>query len=283
MALLVLPALAVLGAFVYWPLIRTLYLSTHGADLFGRPTGFIGLRYYLEYFSNAAERSTLVTTLWFTVLSVAFTLVPALVLTLLLGGSGRGGALARVVFSLPFAYSAGSASVLFAALFNPATGILDQLLGVLGVGPVNWLGESGLALVSVAAATAWWQLGFAVLVLTAAIRAVPAQVIEAARLDGAGRLRLARSVVLPMISPSVFFLLVTGSVGGVQTFTQIALLTRGGPSGSTTTLVYDFYQRAFGNGEADYGRASTIAIILVLLVILMTAAQFRVLERKVHY
>lgn len=203
MALLVLPALAVLGAFVYWPLIRTLYLSTHGADLFGRPTGFIGLRYYVEYFTNAAERSTLVTTLWFTVLTVAFTLVPALVLTLLLGGSGRGGALARVVFSLPFAYSAGSASVLFAALFNPATGILGQLLGVLGVGPVSWLGQSGLALVSVAAATAWWQLGFAVLVLTAAIRAAPAQVVEAARLDGAGHLRCLFRIVLPPVRPTL--------------------------------------------------------------------------------
>ena len=282
-ALLALPTVALLGLFVYWPLVRTLYLSVHGVNLFGQPIGFVGLRYYIEYFTDSAERSTLLTTLLFSVLSVGFTLVPALVLTLLLGGSGRGGAIARTVFSLPFAYSAGSASVLFAALYNPATGVLNQVLGVIGVGPVSWLGGTKLALVSVAAATAWWQLGFAVLVLTAAIRAVPEPVIEAARLDGAGRLRLVRSIILPLISPSVFFLLVTDSVSGVQTFTQIALLTRGGPSGSTTTLVYDFYQRAFGNGEADYGRASTIAIILVLLVIAITAFQFRVLERKVHY
>jgi sn-glycerol 3-phosphate transport system permease protein len=277
------PALALLAVFVYWPALRTAYLSTQGVNLFGQSTGFVGFKYYVSYFADGGNRATLVTTLKFTVMTVVFTLGPALVLTLFLSSGGRGGRLARMVFSLPFAYSASSASVLFAAIYNPATGILNQILDRVGLAPISWLGDATWALISVAVATAWWQLGFAVLVLTAAVRTLPPEVLEAAQLDGAGRWRSVRSVVLPLISPSLFFLMVTGAINGVQTFTQIALLTRGGPAGSTNTLVYDFYLRAFGNGQADYGRASTIAIILLLLVIVMTAIQFGVFERRVHY
>lgn len=282
-AAFVVPALALLAVFVYWPALRTAWLSTQGVNLFGQPSGFVGLRYYAAFFADPASRAVLVATLEFTVLTVVMTLVAALGLTLLVGPRRRGGVVARTVFALPFAYSAGSASVLFAALYNPATGILNQLRGAVGLGPVGWLTDSSWALVSVAAATAWWQLGFAVLVLSAALRAVPDDVLEAAQLDGAGTVRTTWSVLLPLISPSVFFLLVTEAINGVQTFTQVQILTRGGPSGSTTTLVYEFYLRAFGNGQADYGRASTIAIILLLLVITMTALQFGVFERRVHY
>jgi sn-glycerol 3-phosphate transport system permease protein len=280
---MVVPAVALLAVFVYWPVLRTAYLSTQGVNLFGQPTGFVGFRYYVSYFADAANRASLVVTLEFTVLTVVCTLVPAVLLTVFLSAPRHAGRLARIVFTLPFAYSASSASVLFDAIYNPATGVLNVLLHKVGAGPVDWLGSPARALISVAVATAWWQLGFAVLVLTAAMRGLPAEVVEAARLDGAGFWMIRRRIILPLISPSVFFLLVTGSINGVQTFTQIALLTRGGPAGSTTTLVYDFYLRAFGNGLADYGRASAIAMILLLLVILMTAFQFGVLERRVHY
>jgi sn-glycerol 3-phosphate transport system permease protein len=280
---MVVPALALLMVFVYWPVARTGYLSMHGTDLFGQPTRFVGLSYYLSYLTDATSRASLVTTCLFAALTEVFTLVPALALALFLTPRGRTGPFVRLVFSLPFAYSASSASVLFAALYNPASGILNLLLHQFGLGPVSWLGSPGWALVSVAVATSWWQLGFAILVLTAALRMLPPEVLEAAQLDGAGFWRSRVSIVLPLISPSLFFLAVTGAINGVQTFTQIALLTRGGPARSTTTLVYDLYLRAFGNGQADYGHASVLAIVLLLLVIAMTAVQFGVFERRVHY
>lgn len=283
MTLFVLPAVALLAAFVYWPLVRTVFLSTQGVNLFGQSTGYVGWRYYREFFNDPDSRSALFNTLEFTILTVGMTLAAAMALTLFIGPRQRGGAFFRTIFSLPFAYSAASASVLFAAIYNPATGILNKLLTELGFSPVAWLGDPTWALVSVAMATAWWQVGFAVLVLTAALRGLPSEVLEAAHMDGAGTIRRTFSVVLPLISPSIFFLLVTGAINGVQTFTQIAILTRGGPSGKTTTLVYQFYLRAFGNGQADYGRASTIAIVLLLLVIVLTAVQFGVFERRVHY
>lgn len=281
--LLVLPAVVLLAVFVYWPVIRTVYLSTQGVNLFGQSTGYVGLRYFSEFFADPAGRSTLLITIEFAVLTVVMTLAASMLLTLFLGPLRLSGTIVRTIFSLPFAYSAASASVLFAAIYNPATGILNQLLAHLGLSPVSWLGSSSWALISVAVATAWWQLGFAVLVLTAAVRGLPAEVLEAAQVDGAGPFRSAVSVVIPLVTPSVFFLLVTGVINGVQTFTQIAILTRGGPSGKTTTLVYQFYLRAFGNGQADYGRASAIALILLLLVITLTALQFGVFERRVNY
>ena len=282
-ALWTLPVVVLLAVFVYWPLGRTVALSRRGSDLFGRPTVDVGWRYYGELFTDSATLHAIGVTLLFAVLATAMTLGGALAVVLPLRHRVPGGAFFQTVFSLPFAYSAASASVCFSALYNPAVGVFNRVLHAVGLGPVGWLTDPAWALPSVAAATAWWQSGFAALVLIAALRLVPGEVLEAARLDGASELRITLRIVLPLITPSVFFLSVTGLISGLQTFTQIQVLTRGGPANATTTLVYDLYQTAFGNGLADYGRASALAVFLFALVLAMTGLQFGLLERRVHY
>lgn len=127
------------------------------------------------------------------------------------------------------------------------------------------------------------QVDYNLLVLAAGLGAVPDDVVEAARLDGAGGWRLQTQVIMPLISPQLFFLAVTGTIQALQGFGQIHILTRGGPDRGTTTLVYSIYDVAFANNNSNFGAGSAQAIVLLVVVLAITAFQFGVLERKVYY
>ena len=127
------------------------------------------------------------------------------------------------------------------------------------------------------------QIGYNLLVSRAGLGAMPEDVLEAARLDGASGLRLQRSIVMPLITPQLFFLVVVGTIHSLQSFGQIRILTVGGPEGNTTTLVYSIYEQAFANNNSNFGYASAQAMVLLLIVLVITAVQFGVLERKVFY
>jgi sn-glycerol 3-phosphate transport system permease protein len=189
----------------------------------------------------------------------------------------------RTAFALPFAFSVATASVVFQVLYNPASGVLNGLLSYVGVDPVRWLTNPSIALFSVSLATVWMQIGYNLLVLSAGLGAMDEEVLEAARLDGASGLRLQRSIVLPLITPQLFFLVVTGTIHSLQSFGQIRILTRGGPEGNTTTLVYSIFTQAFDYNNSNFGYASAQAMVLLLVVLVITAVQFGFLERKVFY
>lgn len=280
---LLLPSLVVFALFLFWPLVRTFQLSTTGQDLFGRANRSVGLDNFKAVLHDPEFTQVLGVTAGYVLLTVLPSILLALVVALLLQHPLGGLRLLRSAFALPFAYSVAAASVVFAALFNPAIGIANYLVTSLGFAPVNWLTQPGTALISIAITTIWMSLGYNMLVLLAGIGGVDEQLYEAARLDGAGTLRIAWSITIPMITPTLFFLIVVDTITALQSFGQIHLLTRGGPTGHTTTLVYWIYHTAFANGASDYGTGSAQAIVLLAVVIAVTAIQFGVLERKVFY
>ncbi|MEU1802272.1 sugar ABC transporter permease [Streptomyces sp. NPDC019937] len=277
---LIVPGLALLVVFVFRPLIRTVQLSTYASDLIGNPTRFVGLDNYVSLLTDSDFIHTVMISIVISLLGMFMATFGALCVTILLRRRLLGGGIFNVIFSLPFAYSAASASAVFAGLFAPSVGVLNVILGGLGVGGPHWLSDPFTAVWAISIATAWYEFGFAFLVLTAAVRDVPPEVIEAAQLDGAGGFRLSARILVPLMRPSILFLLVTQTITGLQSFAQIQVLTRGGPAGATTTLVYRIYQSAFGNGTPDFGRASVIAIILILIVTAITALQFRLFGRE---
>ena len=281
--LFLLPALAVFGVFVFWPLVRSVVLSFQGTDIIGRPGAFVGTANYERLFSDPDFVTVLGVTLAFTLLTVIPSILISLAIALLLQGRIRAVRFFRTSFALPFAFSVATASVVFQVLYNPASGVLNGLLSHLGLGPVRWLTDPSVALFSVAGATVWMQLGYNLLVLSAGLGAVPEEIIEAARLDGATGLRLQRSIILPLITPQLFFLVVTGTIHSLQSFGQIRILTAGGPEHRTTTLVYSIYEQAFAYNNSNFGYASAQALVLLLIVLVVTAVQFGVLERKVFY
>jgi sn-glycerol 3-phosphate transport system permease protein len=277
------PALVVFAVFIFWPLGKSILLSVQGTDIIGNPSGFVGLVNYTRLFTDPDFLQVLWVTFAFTVLTVFPSIAIALVIALLLQGRIRAVRFFRTAFALPFAFSVATASVIFGVLYNPASGVLNGLLSYIGVDKVQWLTDPDLAIWSVSAATVWMQLGYNLLVISAGLGALPEDVLEAARLDGASGLRLQRSIVMPLITPQLFFLVVVGTIHALQSFGQIKILTVGGPEGTTTTLVYSIYEQAFANNNSNYGYASAQAMVLLLVVLAITAIQFGVLERKVFY
>ncbi|UEJ84147.1 sugar ABC transporter permease [Brachybacterium halotolerans subsp. kimchii] len=277
------PALAVFAVFMFFPLARSFVLSFQGNDILGRPAGFVGAEHYLKLLQDSEFHAVLLRTIAFVVLTVVPVIAISLMLSLLLHQRIRGIRFFRTAFASPFAFSVATASVIFAVMFNQATGVLNGILGTFGIGRVGWITDPHIALISIALTTVWMQMGYNLLVLSAGLGSVPDDIIEAARLDGAGGLRLQRSIIIPLLTPQIFFLLVTGTINSLQSFGQIHILTRGGPQGSTTTLVYSIYEQAFAYGNSNFGYASAQAIVLLIVVVVITALQFGLVERKVFY
>ncbi|MFD5863190.1 carbohydrate ABC transporter permease [Streptomyces chartreusis] len=265
--------------FLIWPVARTIQLSGYASDIVGNPTRFVGFGNYVETVTAPGFGRLVVVSIVIALLGMFLATFTALCAALLLRSRLLGRGLFNVIFSLPFAYSAASASAVFAGLFAPSVGVWDLILGSFGAEGPNWLGDPYAAVWAVACATAWYEFGFAFLVLTAAVRAVAPEIIEAAQLDGAGGFRTAFEVLVPIMRPSILFLTVTQTITGLQTFAQIQILTRGGPGGATTNFVYRLYQLAFGSGTPDFGRASVLAVMLIILVAGITALQFRLYGR----
>jgi sn-glycerol 3-phosphate transport system permease protein len=277
------PSLIVFTLFIFWPLARTLYLSVHANDIIGRPTLFVGIDQYGLMLTSPTIREVIVNTVEFTLLTVAPSLVLALVIAILLQQRIRGIGIFRTLMATPFAFSVATASVVFAIFFNPGVGVFNGFLQLIHLHGVGWLTSPGSALPSIALASVWLQLGYNVLVLSAGLQAIPDEVYEAARLDGARGFAMTRHVTLPLLTPSLFFLLVVTTIISLQSFGQIHILTRGGPAGATTTLVYSIYVNAFAFGNSNFGLASAQAVLLFLIVLAVTAVQFGVLERRVFY
>ena len=278
-----LPSLVGLGIFIFYPLLSSVYLSVHGNDIFGGAGAYVGARNYTQMLASPDFRHVLFNTLLFTLMTVVPGVLGALAVVLLLETRVRATRVFRTAFAIPLAFSAASASVVFGVIYNPAIGVANGVLGQFGIERIGWLTDPSIALLSVSIATVWMQFGYGVLVLAAGVGGISPAIFEAARLDGATGLRLASSVTIPLLGPQLFFLVVVSTIQALQSFGQIHILTRGGPDGATTTLVYSIYQHAFAFGSSNFGLASAQALVLLLIVLACTAVQFGVLERKVHY
>ena len=275
------PSLLIFGVFVFVPLARGVYLSLFYTNPLGNPTTFAGLDQYAELFRSAAFRSSLVATLLFALYSVPTSIAVGLGLAVLGNQRLRGINIFRTLLSSTIGVSAAVGALLWLLLFNPSLGLLNFLLSLIHLPGPDWLTDPNRAILAVAITTLWLMLGFNVIVLLAGLQGIPEELYESARIDGAAGLHTFRHITLPMLSPSLFFLLVVDTITVSQAFTQIHLLTRGGPVDTTRALVYSIYLDGFVNFQ--FGFAQAEAFVLFLIILILTALQFGVLERRVHY
>lgn len=275
------PSLILFAAFVFIPLAQSIYLSFFNTRATGAITTFAGLDHYVELLSSPAFRTGLLATTLFAAYTVPIGIALGLILAVLLNQRLRGINVFRTMMSSTIAISAAVGALIWLLLLNPSLGLLNYILSLVGVRGPEWLIQPAFAIIAVSITTIWLTLGTNIIVLLAGLQGVPEEIYEAARLDGARGLRMFRSITMPMVSPSLFFLLVVDTISVLQAFTQIHLLTRGGPIDATRVLVYSIYQDAFQNFQ--FGYASAQAVILLLLVMALTLIQFRFVERRVHY
>jgi ABC-type sugar transport system permease subunit len=275
------PSLILFAAFVFIPLAQSIYLSFFNTRATGAITTFAGLDHYLELLASPAFRSGLAATALFVLYTVPLGIALGLGLAVMLNQRLRGINVFRTMMSSTIAISAAVGALIWLLLFNPSLGLLNYLLSIVGIRGPEWLIQPATAIIAVSITTIWLTLGTNIIVLLAGLQGVPEEIYEAARLDGARGLRMFTRITVPMVSPSLFFLLVVDTIAVLQAFTQIHLLTRGGPVDATRVIVYSIYQDAFQNFQ--FGYASAQAVILLLLVMSLTLIQFRFVERRVHY
>ncbi|QHW33786.1 sugar ABC transporter permease [Paenibacillus rhizovicinus] len=275
------PSLVLFAVFLFYPLVKSLYLSLCLTDPRGRVAAFVGLDNFTSLFQAEAFWNSLLVTLKFTALTVPSGLFAALLLAALTHGKLRGMPLFRFVFSLPTALSVSTSSVIWMMLFHPTTGTLNYFLTRLGLNPVQWLTDPAWALISVSIMTVWMNIGFQFIVLLSGLQGIADDIFDSARIDGSGPFRTFFQIIMPLLSPTLFFLSVVSIMGAFQSFGQINILTKGGPAGSTEVFVYSIYKEAFVNYQ--FGTGSAYALVLFAIIMLLTFLQFRFAERKVHY
>ncbi|WP_454049132.1 carbohydrate ABC transporter permease [Cellulomonas sp. Marseille-Q8402] len=275
------PNLALLAVFVYRPLIQSFYLSTLQWNLGSPVARQIGLGNYVELFTSRGFGQIVTTTVVFTVATVGGAMLLGLGLAVLLNQKLKGRGFARTVAFAPYVLSGFAVGILWLFIFDPRYGLMREVLSWVGATSPQWYTERPWPLVMVIVVYLWKNLGYVALIYLAGLQAVPQDLKDAAALDGASSFRTLRSIILPLLTPTSFFLLVTMMLASLQSFDIIKAMTQGGPLGSTTTLMYSVYQESFVNGRAGY--ASAVATVLFLVLLAVTAVQMRFVQRKVHY
>ena len=279
------PGLILFAIFTVYALYTSFMLSFHEWNLIGDEKRFVGLDNYREVLQDENFHEAIRNTVYFTVVSVPVTMIIALFLAVLLNTQIRGLAIFRTAFYLPVITPLVVAAIIWSWLYQADTGLLNYYLQQLGIieEPVYWLGNRDTAMPAVIAMNVWKGIGFNMIVYLAGLQAVPPEFYEAAEVDGAGWWDRFRRITLPLIAPTTFFLLVINTVGAMKAFTQVFVMTQGGPpgpGGSTTTIVYWIYQQAFVYFKMGY--ASALAYTTFFLLFAVSFMQFRWYVKRVE-
>ncbi|MFB9164446.1 MULTISPECIES: carbohydrate ABC transporter permease [Arthrobacter] len=277
---LALPNLLLIALFTYRPLLSNIYYSTLDWTLGSVDATVVGWGNYVEFFHSGDAGSVLGTTAVFTVATVGGAMVLGLLVAVALNQQIPGRTLARSAVFAPYVLSGVGVGMVWLFIFDPVYGVLSWVLRGVGLASPQWINDPALALVMVILVFVWKNLGYCAIVYLAGLQSLPHDVMEAATLDGAGPLRRFYFVVLPLLSPTTFFLLITSTLSSLQAFDIIKIMT---PTGNGTgTLIFEAYLQAFGAyNRAGYSAA--ISVVLFVLLLIMTGLQLRFVERKVHY
>lgn len=262
------------------PVLATLAISLTKWDLLRAPE-LIGLDNFVALASDDRFIKALRNTAFYTVVSVPLGMLISLFLALALNQTIRGIAWIRTAYFLPVVTSTIAIALVWQWIYSPDTGLLNQLIGVFGIPPQKWLSNSTLAMPSIVAMSVWQGLGTNIIIFLAGLQAIPTELLDAASVDGAGRWARFRNVVLPLLTPSLFFTGVLSLIGSFQVFDQVFVLSRPRPTDATITVVYFIYENGFKFFKMGYATAASW--ILFLIVAVFTAIYFRSQNRWVHY
>ena len=279
--LFTLPALIPLLIFWLGPLGYIVYLSFTDWDFMSPDKLFIGLDNYSYLLTNSEFYRSLKVTLLFGLGSVIPTIVGGLALAMLMNSKIKSSGIFRTLLFSPWVTPTVAVSIAWSWIFEPEVGLANLMLGWAGVSPIGWVRDADWALVAVLIVTLWKSIGWAMVFYLVALRNLPSDLLEAASIDGANGWDKFRSIMLPLISPTTFFLSIILTIQSLQAYDQINVMTQGGPAGSTRTLLYMYYQSAFES--FNVGEASSIAVVIILICVLLSGVSFLLGRRLVHY
>ncbi len=280
--LLTLPFLLLFLVFTAWPVIQSVFFSftdIRNKDL-RTPfaVDFVWFEQYAKAFADPVFQQAAFNTIYFVVVGVPLTIIVALAAAIALNnGISRFRAFFRLGFYTPVITSIVAVAVVWRFLLHPDSGLVNTVLGWIGIDGPNWLGSTTWAMPSLIAMAVWRNFGTGMIIFLAGLQAVPTQLLEAASIDGAGAWQRFRNVVLPIIRPTVLFVMVTTTIGYLQFFEEPFVMTKGGPLNSTISAsMYTYQQFSFGN----YGFAAALSYLIFVVIAIITAVQFKFLSEK---
>jgi multiple sugar transport system permease protein len=274
------PSAVPLVLFTFVPMVTSLWVSFHQWNLL-TPMRWVGLSNYTTLLRDPATRSALFHTLYYILGYLPLVYLGGLGLAVALNRRLLGRSLFRSLYFVPVVTSWVVVALTWQWLLNPANGLVNHFLGLVGITGPGWWASTTWSVPSVILASAWKDLGFVMVILLAGLQAVPQELLEAAQVDGASGWQRFWRVTFPLLSPATYFVIVISLINGFQVFDQVYVMTGGGPDNSSQTLVLDIYNMTFRYQQV--GLASALSWLLFVLVLAVTLVQARLQRRWVHY
>lgn len=295
------PALLIIFVFRFYPILQAIQMSLYNWSIAG-PLKFIWFKNYYRLLIDPKFYQSLVNTLWYVIGVVPVTIVISIIIAYLLNQRIKCQGLYRTIYYLPVVTSIVAISVVWRWIFNPDRGILNAIFNIFGIGGIKWLNDSrgifevilntelsgflagpSIALCSLMIMAIWHNIGYSIIICLAGLQNIPAQYYEAAKIDGARGWRLFWNITIPILSPTIFYLLITQSIIAFNTFTPVYVMTQppGGPLGTTSLAVYYLYEQSFRLWNLGY--ANAIAFVIFIIIFTLTKFQQRFLEHRVYY
>lgn len=274
--LFVLPALFLIILFSFKPIIENIYLSFQSWNLV-QPARFVGLENYERLFNGREFRNALEITLKYLVFYVPLNLIPGFFIAILLTANTKMNRWVRTLSFTPNVTSMVAMSAVWLYIYHPQYGTLNSFLSIFGIEPMRWLNDPQIALYSLIIVAVWKKLGFVILIYLSGLLAIPRELYEAAEMDGATVWQKIRHVTFPLVTGTSYMILILLVIEAFQVFTQVDVMTQGGPARSTTTLLAHMYYKSFTEFQYGYGSAVSIFILLI------TVGSYLILNRLEKY
>ena len=276
-----LPSVLVFGVFTHFGLLYNFYISLLSWRLGGASSRWVGLENYGRFFGSDAFALVFRNTVYYSVASVALSLVLGLALALLLNRRLRGRAFARTILFAPYVTTLSAAAMLWLWLYEPRFGLVNIVLGWFGITGPDWMRSAQWAMPGLILMSVWRSAGYDMVIYLAGLQSIPEEIVEAATIDGASAWQIFWRITLPLLSPTTFFLIVTGIIASFKVFVAVAVMTQGGPLDSTQVFTYYIFQQGFMFFRAGY--AAAVSTVFFVLLLLLTLVQLKLQRHWVHY
>ena len=270
------PCFAVFAVFLFYPFVKTIYLSMFLTDKLGNAKIFVGAENYIDLLTSESFYN-IVVTLIFVVIVVIGSMLLGLVAAVLCSKTFPGIRAFSTSYALPMAIASSGAAMIFKVILNPTIGLFNKITGL----EINWISDPRYALICVAVLTAWLNSGINFLYFSAGLGNIDESIYERASVDGANSVQKFFRLTLPGLSPIMFYTLVVNIIQAFQSFGQVKILTQGGPGESTNLIVYSIYRDAFFNYK--FGSAAAQSVILFLIIMALTLVMFKIEKKGVKY
>ncbi|KQX46068.1 carbohydrate ABC transporter permease [Paenibacillus sp. Root444D2] len=279
--MLLLPSLVILMLFTFYPIYKTLILSFHHSDLAVRKPIFIGLDNYKALASDSIFWKVMSNNIWFAIGTVPTSIALALFMAVMANKAIRGKGFLRTAFFYPNVIPMIAIANVWLFIYTPQYGLLSRLLNYVEQGGLNWLGSQQLVMWALIIMIVWREAGYFMIFYLAGLQNVSRDLYEAADVDGAKPWLVFRKITMPLLMPTTLFVMIIAMTNSFKLVDHLFIMTKGGPDNASSLLLYYIYEQAFAFW--DLGKASTLTIVMIAVLLLISAVQFFGLDKKIHY